>query len=406
VSVRLLIAATATAAILAGACTFSVDTEGSLFTCAEDVDCGEGFECVHLRDGIHGCFRVGQCDEPAACPCPGKDDSDFLTDDRNCGRCGTECAEGAGCAGGRCIELVCDDGIDNTGDGLTDCEAPECEGQRCGPDGLVCQGGDCVCPHVPHALSCGDGIDHNCNGLIDCADPECLGEVCGGGMVCTETGCDFPEVCVDVATRCAHAACDGMPCGEGCVCAEGRRMETICDDGIDNTGDDLTDCEAEECRDEVCDAEGDFVCSETGCDLPVVCTETETMCTHTECRFRVCDEEAALVCDAGACDLKAACIDGEDPCGDGDAECDGRPCGDGVVCAGVQGCIPEACHPAAPGICADAACDGLSCGEGCVCQDGAAVETACDDEIDNNDSGHVDCEDPDCADDPACEEGG
>jgi len=49
---------------------------------------------------------------------------------------------------------ICDDGIDNDGDGLTDCLDPECSGA--------------VCVEV-----CNDGQDNDGDGKIDCVDPDC-----------------------------------------------------------------------------------------------------------------------------------------------------------------------------------------------------------------------------------------
>ena len=42
-------------------------------------------------------------------------------------------------------ETNCYDGLDNDGDGLIDCQDPDCEGLPCMPDGLsICHYGDCV----------------------------------------------------------------------------------------------------------------------------------------------------------------------------------------------------------------------------------------------------------------------
>jgi hypothetical protein len=52
----------------------------------------------------------------------------------------------------------CDDGIDNDGDGLTDCADPDCGAEaRCYED----------------STNCGNGKDDDNDGLIDCADPDC-----------------------------------------------------------------------------------------------------------------------------------------------------------------------------------------------------------------------------------------
>ena len=41
-------------------------------------------------------------------------------------------------------ETVCDDGIDNDGDGLIDCQDPDCEGLPCMPgESALCQSGAC-----------------------------------------------------------------------------------------------------------------------------------------------------------------------------------------------------------------------------------------------------------------------
>ena len=51
---------------------------------------------------------------------------------------------------------VCDDGIDNDGDGLVDCEDPDCAGSP-----------ECI-PEI-----CDDALDNDGDGLTDCEDSEC-----------------------------------------------------------------------------------------------------------------------------------------------------------------------------------------------------------------------------------------
>src|SRR5262245_56026851 len=65
-----------------------------------------------------------------------------------------------GCGGGQFTENevgLCADGVDNDGDGLTDCD----DVVDCGPDPA------CV---VPEAGNCADGVDNDGDQLIDCAD--------------------------------------------------------------------------------------------------------------------------------------------------------------------------------------------------------------------------------------------
>ncbi len=40
---------------------------------------------------------------------------------------------------------ACDNGLDDDGDGLSDCADPDCEAKSCQPDGLTCGGGVCGC---------------------------------------------------------------------------------------------------------------------------------------------------------------------------------------------------------------------------------------------------------------------
>ena len=93
---------------------------------------------------------------------------------------------------------ICDDGVDNNGDGLIDCNDPAC--------GSV---GDCADESANN--NCYDGIDNDGDGKIDCADEEC--------------NCPLEE--------------------------------TICNDGIDNDGDGKIDCADGDCKDFVSCFEGD-----------------------------------------------------------------------------------------------------------------------------------------------------
>lgn len=51
---------------------------------------------------------------------------------------------------------ICADGIDNDGDGLIDCQDPDCEANEACIDEV-----------------CNDGIDNDGDGLTDCEDSEC-----------------------------------------------------------------------------------------------------------------------------------------------------------------------------------------------------------------------------------------
>ncbi len=185
-------------------CRFGIDPNEARFSCRDVTDCGDGFECIAQAERDEGlCFRTGECrareescdgrDEDcnglvddvvwvgAACDsaqqglcregtrqcvdgfdscvplrapvaeacdgldndCDGRVDEDFdlASDSRHCGACGLACATGASCDSALCVERDCADGLDNDGDGFTDCEDASCLGRSCGlpGDGRVCR---------------------------------------------------------------------------------------------------------------------------------------------------------------------------------------------------------------------------------------------------------------------------
>jgi len=70
------------------------------------------------------------------------------------------------CAQEECcfVECDCTDGIDNDGNGLTDCEEIDC-----------CSNPNNSCNQLPTetACNCIDQMDNDGDGLVDCQDPEC-----------------------------------------------------------------------------------------------------------------------------------------------------------------------------------------------------------------------------------------
>ncbi|MFH1467780.1 MAG: hypothetical protein ABIO70_25565 [Pseudomonadota bacterium] len=97
----------------------------------------------------------------------------------------------------------CADAADNDGDGLYDCDDPDCSGAP-----------DCHAPEGDGAGECDDGIDNDGDGKEDCDDSDCAG----------------------------HAVC-------GAVSPEGSQSGD-CDDHADNDGDGRTDCDDPGCRDD------------------------------------------------------------------------------------------------------------------------------------------------------------
>jgi hypothetical protein len=111
---------------------------------------------------------------------------------------------------------ICDDGADNDADGLIDCFDPDCAG---------------IPPCGPEAGQCDDGVDNDADGTTDCFDVDCIGDpACFEGDAATCS--DGVDNDADGATDCADLDCSGIGlCGP-----------EICDDGFDNDGDGLIDC--------------------------------------------------------------------------------------------------------------------------------------------------------------------
>jgi len=142
---------------------------------------------------------------------------------------------------------VCDDGVDNDGDGMNDCADPDCAGavvciEDCtngtdddGDGETDCADSDCSADAACQEI-CDDGDDNDLDGDTDCADSDCDGAANG----CPEACDDGRDNDGDGDTDCADTDCIGNS-----ACPE------ICDDNVDNDGDLATDCLDPDCFDEV-----------------------------------------------------------------------------------------------------------------------------------------------------------
>ena len=100
-------------------------------------------------------------------------------------------------------------------------------------------GGRTTCP-PGQPENCTNGIDDDCNGRTDCADPACFGDracIVIGREVCNNGIDDNDNGLID----CADPDCLNSP-----ACRPGMGPE-ICDNGIDDNGDRLIDCSDPQC---------------------------------------------------------------------------------------------------------------------------------------------------------------
>ena len=169
---------------------------------------------------------------------------------------------------------ICDNGIDDDGDGFTDDEDDDCvvscellsdtdcpEGQRldlatcscytveeCVDDAACGQGYECLDGKCTKRIEiCDNGIDDDGDGFTDDEDDDCVVSC----ELLSDTDCPEGQR-LDLATCSCYTVeecVDDAACGQGYECLDGKctkRIE-ICDNGIDDDGDGFTDDEDDDC---------------------------------------------------------------------------------------------------------------------------------------------------------------
>ncbi len=194
---------------------------------------------------------------------------------------------------------LCDDGVDNDGNGLIDELDPDCRNVfgQCGPS-----------PGQEDYtfLSCANADDDDLDGGIDCGDAECRTNRKIGRAGCTTASCGAQYATVDT---------------DAAICSASENSANYCGDGIDNDGDGLIDC------------------SDAGCTAPAQ-RHGPTVGSMASSPY-FCGAESGAV----------TCHDGADNDSDGGADCFDAACQDGVQCRqrpGAGGWTLAASCPAVP----------------------------------------------------------
>ncbi len=219
------------------------------------------------------------------------------------------------------IPEICDNGVDDNGDVLTDCKDPQCknlpicEHEICynhiddNNDGLV----DCADPQCAGDLgcipeNCTNGVDDNGNNLIDCADPACQ----------SDSACVTPdvEICnnnIDDDNN-GFVDCNDPACVTNSVCAQNQpAVVEICNNNIDDDNNGVVDC------------------LDPACKYTPICV-TNTPLTYTEnCTNGIDDDFNGLVdckdpaCICGESDVDENGSDRSDNSGSSDSSCSALP---------------------------------------------------------------------------------
>jgi hypothetical protein len=345
-----------------------------------DGSCDDGLFC----NGIERCDPVLDCQVGAA---PGVDDGVFCTVD------------------------ACDEEADAV------VHTPQ--GSRCGPEELCDPQMGCVeAPECASDADCDDG--RFCNGAERC-DPD--GRCAAGTppprndrVSCTRDACD------EANDRVTHSPLDSF-CDDGVFCNGAERCDVMrgCRAGVAPVVEDGVSCTLDACeeglgavvhtpRDAFCD-DGRFCNGVERCDPALDCQAgaAPRVDDGVSCTLDACDEALDAVVHAPD---DAACEDG-DPCTVdrcGSSGCEGAAL---AVCAPDDACCPVGCGAVEDNDCASVCGDGVlevgseaceadaDCPRGGRCADCACVE-ACEDGVDNDQDGALDCVDGDCAGDGAC----
>jgi cysteine-rich repeat protein len=160
---------------------------------------------------------------------------------------------------------VCDDGVDNDGDGSIDCTDPECSSSS------YCESPTCGNGTVDYGEQCDDGNNENGDGCR----ADCTLESCGDGVLDPGEQCDpeIPGAGDDCRDDCTLGVCgdgfldpeedcddgnleNGDGCSSSCLVEE---PESACNDGLDDDSDGLIDCFDPDCASDG-DCEGVELC--------------------------------------------------------------------------------------------------------------------------------------------------
>jgi hypothetical protein len=344
--------------------------------------------------------------------------------------------------GGGPDDEICDNEVDDDGDEDVDCNDSDCdEDPACEPTQVV--GGSCAEAVIAADPSTQEGT---LDGHANVSDGACQTEVGGGGgfdyvysvtpaidgvlrlslTADADLGIFVQSTCGDAGSElgCADAFGGGgqeelsVPVSAGVpvfvfvggytganagpftltIASEVVEPETICDNFVDEDEDGLVDC-----------------ADPTACQTLPVCEPgdgaTGTACTaHTDCAATgddpFCLVEQTYGAPGGYC--SQWCTLGGDDCG-GDGVCAdiGQSvgiCYDGCTVGGDDCAAGYQCLDELGGVCIPACTDDAQCTTTGHCgPDGTCVvgET-CDNEIDDNENGAIDCEDATCSDVEPC----
>ena len=186
------------------ACDDGRDNDSDGFTDCDDQDCTGTPACT--QNNVNNINNINNVTNPEICDNGVDDDGDSLIDCDD-PDCATDLA---------CWLEICDNGIDDNEDNLVDCDDP-----------------DCITADNCRTEICNNTIDDNGDSLIDCADPECAAAINCQDEICNNNIDDDGDNDID---------CDDTDCAAAINC-----QDEICNNTIDDNGNGLADCADPDC---------------------------------------------------------------------------------------------------------------------------------------------------------------
>ena len=256
---------------------------------------------------------------------------------------------------------------------------------------------------------CTDGIDEDEDGLIDCQDDDC-----SDLSICIESICDDGlDDENDGLTDCDDPDCEG---NDACI-------ESICDDGLDDENDGLTDCDDPDCfssesfvphlsvENDLGTTIGDDVIAQAGLEGITLSPDTMDDTFEGTCGLSYggvdvaysweVPQDGCYIFDTSSSPDQTDTVLYllEEDCSGTEFACD-EDGGEGFtsyftteLTAGSQYVVVVDGYTSSTS--GDVILDIDYAGEFCP-------ETDCDDELDNNGDGAIDCDDPSCGSDDSC----
>jgi hypothetical protein len=261
-----------------------------------------------------------------------------------------------------------------------------CGGESMSGEAVSAAGGGGAPPNVPGAEICTDGIDNDADGSVDCDDSDCDPDAS-----CATTG--------------GTGGAGGAE-GTGGLSGFGGTLYGIplevCTDGVDNNFNNLIDCDDPYCS-------GNVACPGTG-GAPGAGGDPGVGGAAGNGGTGGVPATGGAAGDGGSTIDPGTgggmlygipwedCFNGYDDDHDGAADCDDPDCSSNAACQGTGGVSGAGGEP---GVGGDPGIGGMG---GTLY--GVPYELYCDNGYSDDMDGLVDCDDPDCIDDPACAEAG